>query len=72
MSKETQFKNDEKNVAARYKVNGILYGKEVWVLTDCLRVAQKVQLDAECDEICSNIYEWTDDGWTLCATRYKQ
>ena len=26
-------------------------------------VAKKIQLDVECNGICSIIYEWTDEGW---------
>ena len=51
------------NVIAKFKVNGFLYGKKVWIFTDSIRVAKKIQLDAECNGICSVIYEWTDEGW---------
>lgn len=47
----------------KFKVTGYMYGKKVWVFTENKRLAEKIQLDAECNSIVSIIYEWTDDGW---------
>ncbi|MFW5847434.1 MAG: hypothetical protein ACOCVF_00750 [bacterium] len=50
-------------VMPRFRVNGLIEGKECWILTDSFKVAEKVQMDAECNGLCSIIYELTDDGW---------
>ena len=51
------------HVMTRFKVNGIINGHEIWVLTDDLKTAKKVKEEAINHAIDSDIYQYTEDGW---------